>query len=287
MVGHRLVPLLLAAGHHVVGMTRNAASASGLHALGAEPVIADALDRERVAEVVAMARPDVVMHQLTDLSGGTSATNARLRTEGTRDLVDAALAAGVRRIVAQSIAWAYAPGSEPAEEPTALDTCAPEPRRTTIGGIEALESAVREAPEWVVLRYGLLYGAGTWYASDGLRAEQARAGKLTADADISSFVHVDDAATAAVARARMAVRRGQRLDDDPAPGWEWVPAFCAAVGADPPPTATGERAAWARGASNRHARRGPRWVPRHPTWRSGSSSTRFGSVITSTIAGPL
>ncbi len=269
VVGHRLVPLLLAAGHHVVGMTRSATGASGLHALGAEPVIADALDRERVADVVAMARADVVMHQLTDLSAGTSATNALLRTDGTRNLVDAGLAAGVRRIVAQSIAWAYAPGNEPADESTALDGRAPEPRQTTIGGIEALESAVREAPEWVVLRYGLLYGAGTWYAPDGLRADQARAGKLTADADISSFVHVDDAATAAVAALEWPSGAVNVCDDDPAPGWEWVPAFCAAVGADPPPTAAGERAAWARGASNRHAREDLGWVPRYPTWRSG------------------
>ncbi len=269
VLGRRLVPLLLDGGHRVVGMTRNAASASGLHAMGAEPVIADALDRERVAEVVAMARPDVVMHQLTDLTAGTSASNAALRVEGTRNLVDAARAAGVRRIVAQSIAWAYAPGNEPAEESTGLDVCAPEPRATTIRGIDALESAVRESPEWVVLRYGLLYGAGTWYAPDGLRADQARAGKLTADADVSSFVHADDAATAAVAALDWPSGAVNVCDDDPAPGWEWVPAFCAAVGADPPPTATGERAAWARGASNRHAREELGWAPRHPTWRSG------------------
>ena len=83
---------------------------------------------------------------------------------------------------------------------------------------------MREAPEWVVLRYGLLYGAGTWYAPDGLRAEQARAGKLTADADISSFVHVDDAATAAVAALEWPSGAVNVCDDDPAPGWEWVPA---------------------------------------------------------------
>ncbi len=269
MLGRRLVPLLLAGGHHVVGMTRSAASASGLHALGAEAVIADALDRERVAEVVALARPDVVMHQLTDLSTGTSATNAALREQGTRNLVDAALAAGVRRIVAQSIAWAYAPGADPAGEDVPLDFEAPEPRQTTIRGIAALEAAVAEAPEWVVLRYGLLYGSGTWYAPDGLRADQARAGKLTADADVSSFVHADDAAAAAVAALDWPSGAVNVCDDDPAPGSEWVPVFCAAVGASPPPAVSGDRAGWSRGASNRHAREDLGWVPEHPTWRSG------------------
>jgi nucleoside-diphosphate-sugar epimerase len=232
-------------------------------------VIADALDRERMAEVVAMARPDVVVHQLTDLTAGTSASNAALRVEGTRNLVDAAKDAGVRRIVAQSIAWAYAPGADPANEQVPLDVEAAEPRATTIRGIDALESAVREAPEWVVLRYGLLYGAGTWYAPDGMYGEQARAGKLTANADVSSFVHADDAAAAAVAALEWPTGAVNVCDDDPAPGWDWVPAFCAAVGADPPPTTTGERAAWARGASNRHAREDLGWSPRINSWRTG------------------
>jgi nucleoside-diphosphate-sugar epimerase len=236
---------------------------------GADVVVADALDRTAVLDAVAAARPDVVMHQLTDLSGGTSATNAALRERGTRNLVDAALAAGVRRVVAQSIAWAYAPGAEPAGEQEPLDAEAPEPRQTTIRGVAALESAVAEALEWVVLRYGLLYGPGTWYAPDGLRADQARAGKLTADADVSSFVHADDAAAAALAALDWPSGAVNVCDDDPAPGSDWVPAFCAAVGAPPPPAAGGERAGWARGAANRHARADLGWMPRHPTWRRG------------------
>jgi nucleoside-diphosphate-sugar epimerase len=267
VIGSRLLPRLVAAGHDVVGMTRRPESAARLEAVGAAAVVADALDRDAVLAAVERARPDVVIHQLTDLAGGPSAANAFLREHGTRNLVDAALAAGVGRIVAQSIAWAYAPGDYPADEQTPLDTAAPEPRQTTVRGVAALESAVREVPEWVVLRYGLLYGPGTWFAHDGLRAEMARAGRLTADADVSSFVHADDAADAAVAALAWPSGAVNLCDDEPTPGWEWVPAFCAAVGADPPPVATGERAGWARGASNRHAREDLGWVPGYPTWR--------------------
>jgi len=269
VIGARVVPRLLAAGHEVVGMTRRRESAHALVALGATAAVADALDRAALLAAVERARPDVVMHQLTDLADGTSATNAQLRERGTRNLVDAARAAGARRVIAQSIAWAYAAGPDPADEPTPLDKSAPEPRQTTIRGIAALESAVREAREWVVLRYGLLYGPGTWYAHDGLRADQARAGKLTADADITSFVHADDAAAAAVAALNWPSGTVNVCDDEPVPGHEWVPAFCAAVGAPPPPTAGGGRAGWARGASNRHARDDLGWVPQHPTWRVG------------------
>ena len=112
------------------------------------------------------------MHQLTDLSDGSLAANAALRIHGTRNLVDAALAAGAHRIVAQSIAWAYEPGADPAGEHVGLDVGAAPPRHTTISGIVALEAAARELPEWVVLRYGLLYGPGTSYAPDGLRAQR-------------------------------------------------------------------------------------------------------------------
>lgn len=269
VIAQRLVPRLLEAGHEVVALTRRERSAAGLRALGAEPVVADALDRVGMLDAVRHARPDAVIHQLTDLSGGSPAANAALRMHGTRNLVDAALTAGVRRIVAQSIAWAYAPGAEPANERVELDLAAPPPRETTIRGIAALEAAARELPEWVVLRYGQLYGPGTWYAPDGLHAEHARAGALTADEDVASFVHVDDAAEAASAALAWPSGAVNVCDDEPAPGREWVPVFCRAVGADPATGGGAPRSPWARGASNRHARDELGWTPRYPSWRAG------------------
>src|SRR4051812_49193330 len=121
VIGRRLVPLLIERGYEVHGTTRSSARASDLERWGARPVLLDAFDRRAVMGAVAAVRPDVVIHQMTDLSGGfqpekiaeTLAQNSRLRTEGTRNLVDAARAVGVRRLIAQSIAWLYAPGREP------------------------------------------------------------------------------------------------------------------------------------------------------------------------------
>jgi nucleoside-diphosphate-sugar epimerase len=264
VIGRRLIPPLVAAGHPVTAMTRRAGRAAALRALGAEPVVADALDREGLRAAVAAARPDVVIHQLTDLAAYDVAANARVRVEGTRNLVDAARAAGARRMVAQSVAWCYAPGDGPAAEGEPLDLDAGEPRRTTVRGVAALEGAVAEMPEWVVVRYGMLIGPGTWFAPDGARADDARAGRLAATGDVTSFVHADDAAAAAVMALGWPSGPVNVCDDEPAAGGEWVPAFCAAVGAPAPPVEDG-RAPWARGAANARARQ-LGWAPRRP-WR--------------------
>ena len=264
VIGRRLIPLLVDAGHQVTALTRRSDRAEALRGMGAEPAVADALDRDGLAAAVAAARPDVVVHQLTDLADADVAANARVRTAGTRNLVDAALAAGARRVVAQSVTWCSAPGDGPAGEDVPLDLGAPEPRRTTVLGVAALEAAVREAPEWVVLRFGLFLGTGTWYAADGARADDARAGRLPATGDVASFVHVDDAADATVQALGWPSGVVNVCDDEPVAGHVWVPAFCAAVGAPPPPVRD-ERAPWARGADNRRAR-ALGWAPRRP-WR--------------------
>jgi nucleoside-diphosphate-sugar epimerase len=170
VVGRRLTPLLQQRGYAVVGTTRSAARASALARSGLTPAVLDAFDRRAVFEMVAAVRPAVVIHQLTDLSGGlapdrraeTLTRNARIRSEGTRNLVDAAHATGVRRLVAQSIVWVYAPGPEPHTESDPLDVAAAGTRAITVQGVVALEQAVLDAAPLagVVLRYGWLYGPG-------------------------------------------------------------------------------------------------------------------------------
>jgi nucleoside-diphosphate-sugar epimerase len=268
VIGRRVVPLLVGRGHSVTGFVRRDADADWLRSLGATAVRGDVFDADGVRRAVALAAPDVVMHQLTDLKGGNFRANSEMRTTGTRHLVDAALAAGVRRVVAQSVAWAYAAGEVPATEDVPLDLGADGSRLRTVRGVAALEAAVREAPEWVVLRYGLLYGPGTWYSRGGRMAEQAARGELAADGDVSSFVHVDDAAGAAVKALSWPGGFVNVCDDVPAPGREWVPAFCRAVGA-PAPGAGGGRNGWARGASNEFARKELNWTPAWPSWRDG------------------
>jgi nucleoside-diphosphate-sugar epimerase len=156
--------MLLEAGHCVLGTTRHDSRAAELQRMGVRPLIVDVTERRTLLEAVGAAAPHAVVHQLTDLSTRDTAANARLRMIGTRNLVDACEQAGVSVMVVQSISWAYAPGPEPAVESTPLDVEAPEPRATTVARILALESAVARLPRWVCLRYGLLYGEGTWYA---------------------------------------------------------------------------------------------------------------------------
>lgn len=257
VVGRRLVPLLVAQGHEVTALSRRP---------GAGTVTADVYHARRLREVVAAARPEVVVHQLTDLTSRDFAANSRIRREGTRNLIDAALAAGVRRVISQSIAFAYEPGDTPAVESTPLDIdAADDRRRETARAVAALEQMTAEAPEWVVLRYGLLYGPDTWYAKDGrLVAEPLPAGP-----DISSFLHVDDAAEAAVQALDWPSGPVNIVDDEPAPASAWAPVLAEAVGGRVSPTADAPRTPWARGASNTYARTTLAWSPAHPTWRTG------------------
>ncbi len=190
-IGRRLTPLLVAAGHQVTGTTRLAEKANSVAALGAEPMVVDVFDLPALARAVKAAAPQVVMHQLTDLPfapdtaryGEGLERNARLRVEGTRNLVDAAKAAGVRRLVSQSIAFVYAPGEGTRLETDPLDLAATGARKRTVDGVVALEQATLEMPEGIVLRYGFLYGPGTGF-EDEKRAKPA--------------LHIDAAAQAAL-----------------------------------------------------------------------------------------
>lgn len=267
VIGRRVTTLLLADGHHVIGSTRR--DPAVLTRLGAEASIVDVFDRAALAKAVEAARPDVVMHQLTDLSARDGAANSRVREEGTRNLVDAARDAGVRRVIAQSICWTYQPGTTPATEDTPLDLESTGTRLTTVRAVDTLERTVQQAAEWVVLRYGMFYGPDTWYTPGALMARLAATGELPATADVTSFVHVDDAAAAAVAALDWPSGVVNVCDDEPAPGHAWTPAFCAAVGAPEPSMSDAPRVAWARGASNVRARSELDWTPRWPSWRAG------------------
>ncbi|MFZ1868682.1 MAG: NAD-dependent epimerase/dehydratase family protein [Steroidobacteraceae bacterium] len=178
-IGRRLVPMLVADGYRVVGMSRSTAKSALLTELGASPVVADVFDALAVQRAIADARPDVVVHQLTDLPPGLDPSrmeeatrrNARIRDEGTRNLVAAAVAAGVRRLVAQSIAFAYANGAEPHGEEDVLATDAAGRAGISARGVASLEHQVLEAPlEGLVLRYGRLYGPGTGFDAPSGRA---------------------------------------------------------------------------------------------------------------------
>jgi len=173
VIGRRLVRLLRDAGIAVTGTTRMPAKGRALSTLGATPVVVDVFDAEALARAVAAAQPDVIVHQLTDLPSAPGTPgypealerNARLRIEGTRNLMAAATSAGVGRVVTQSIAFVYAPGEGIRREEDALDTAADGARARTVAAVLALEDATLNTPgiDGIVLRYGFLYGPGTWY----------------------------------------------------------------------------------------------------------------------------
>jgi nucleoside-diphosphate-sugar epimerase len=175
VIGRSLVPQLRAAGHAITGTTRTTEGAARLEALGVTPAVVDVFDRDALEHAVIAAAPDVVIHQLTDLSSGIDQQapeagirrNARLRREGTANLAAATRAAGAKRLIAQSIAWAYAPKDPPFRETDPLDTHAEGARAITVReGVVPLECAVLDQDAFVgiVLRYGQLYGPGTWSA---------------------------------------------------------------------------------------------------------------------------
>jgi nucleoside-diphosphate-sugar epimerase len=218
VVGRQLIPLLLSAGHEVTGTTRSPEKAASLRALGVAPVVVDALDGSGLSRAVRAALPEVVIHQLTSLPDRMDPErhakvleeNARVRSEGTRNLVAAALQAGARRLVAQSVAWLYAPGPLPHAEGDPLDLGADGTRAISVRGVSELERLVSSAPlEGIVLRFGYFYGPGTWYAERtgevSLHVDAAaRASALAVTQGAPGFFNVvDDGGSATNTKARV------------------------------------------------------------------------------------
>jgi nucleoside-diphosphate-sugar epimerase len=298
-MGKQLLPRLVEDGHEVVGITRSEAKLGLIRELGGTGVVADVLDPDAVARVVAEAEPDVIIHQLTALNrpfdtrhfDETFAETNRLRTEGTDHLLAAGRAVGVKRFIAQSYAgWpAERTGAAVKDEDAPYDSDLPKGMRESMAAIQYLEKAVTGA-EWtegIVLRYGGFYGPGTSLSPDGgAQMQLLRERKFPVvgnGAGVWSFVHIADAAEATVT----AVTHGRPgniynvVDDEPAPVAEWLPVAAETIGAPAPrhvPRWLGRLFAGevgaimmteVRGASNEKAKRELGWQPRHASWREG------------------
>ena len=303
-IGRSLVPRLVERGHDVVGMTRSPAKADLLRDLGARPVVADALDPVAVAQAVASAEPEVVVHELTSLSGPMSIKDARhperfegaivtgrLRTEGTDHLLAAAQAVGARRFVAQSFgAFRFSRTGPPVQsEDEPIDPGPAGPKQPGLDAILYLEQAVTKIDwgEGVALRYGGFYGPGTAVSLDPEAplsgpVRRRRFPIIGKGEGITSYIHIDDAAAATVT----AIERGRTgvyniVDDEPAPMHEWLPALARALDAKPPRRIprwlarllAGEMATAmmtvAKGSSNQKAKRELDLELRYPSWRLG------------------
>jgi 2-alkyl-3-oxoalkanoate reductase len=295
--GMRLVGELAARGHEVVATTTKPERSVAVQAAGAQPIVVDLLDGEAVMTAVEAAAPEVVVHEATALAGrlslrrfdGSFALTNRLRTEGTDNLLAAAVAAGAGRFVAQSYTgWPNAREGGPVKtEADRLDPDPPKAARETLAAIRTLEAAVGERDDLVgvVLRYGAVYGPGTGLGQGGevVEAVHGRKMPLVGDAGgVWSFLHLDDMATATVAAVEGRGRGVYNVvDDDPATVSEWLPYLARALGAKPPRRVPawlarliiGEQGVAmmteSRGSSNAKAKRELDWQPAWPSWRDG------------------
>lgn len=272
VVGRSLIPLLSADGHAVWGTTRDPNKTELLRSLGATPVVVDVYNRDGLFAALQDARPDIVIHQLTDLVRLDFAATGRVRTEGTRNLVDAATAVGVRRMVTQSFWGVYVPGEGLADEETPLYVDAPAPWNGVARPIATMEEIVNELPDSVVLRYGLFYGPGTAFDLNGRTAEQVRRGQMKANDNVVSFLHIEDAAISAQQALAWPTGTYNVADEEPAPASEWLPQYADEIGAPPPPRAAGRDPLLSRGVTSAKARQHG-WIPRHPRWRAGFMGT--------------
>jgi nucleoside-diphosphate-sugar epimerase len=296
-IGQRLVPMLIDAGHEVVGTTTTPSKVDGLRLAGAMPVVLDGRDGEAVRSAVLDARPDVVVHQMTALGGNLdmrrfaesfTVTN-RLRTDTTDYLIEAAAEAGAHRFVAQSFAgWPNEQRGGPIKtEDDPINTNPPGAVRETLEAILHVEEVTTSTPgiDGLALRYGGFYGPGQALGKGGAMFDGVTARQVPIvgrGSGIWSFVHIDDAAMATA----LAVDRGAPgvyniVDDDPAPVSEWLPYLADALGAKPPRRVpvwlarliVGEplvsMMTKLRGSSNVKAKRELGWVLEYPTWRKG------------------
>ena len=294
VLGRRLVPQFLARGHQVTATTTSAAKLGLLARLGADGVVMDGLDAASVGEAVAKARPDVIVHQMTAISVAHAgqpdfrhfdrwfATTSRLRTEGTDHLLAAAEAAGVSQFVAQGYAsWnGIREGGWVKSEEDPLDLQAGTAAHTGMAAIGHVEDVVVKAGG-VVLRYGWFYGPGA--VDELVKVVRKRQFPLVGrGTGYSSWVHLDDAASATVLAVEQKVRGVFNIvDDEPAPASEWLPYLAACAGAKAPMRVpvwlarllAGEVAVVmmteGRGFSNAKARRELGWELGYPSWRQG------------------
>lgn len=292
VIGRQLTPLLASVGHEVVALTRDPGVAAAVEALGGRPVTGDLLDDRKTKRALATIQPEAIVHMATSIPRAINprrlaadfATTNRLRTLGTHNLLSASAELGVRRFVAQGLAYAYDPaGADPATEDDPLWQNPPKQFAPVLQALQTLESVTIGAGG-VVLRVGHLCGPGSIYAPDGSFAQQVRAGKVPlvgGGTAVFSFSHAHDVATAVVAALDRPVTGALNIvDDDPAPMSEWLPGYAAALHATAPKRAPAAMARLAvggwgvafmtrlRGADNARAKAQLDWKPRYGSWRT-------------------
>ena len=302
-IGRPLLGRLLAKGHSVVALMRSTENAQDLIEQGVEPAIADVFDPDAVKNVVARTRPELVIEQLTALTRtytreammAAAPLNTRIRLEGGANVLAAALAAGVRRYVRQSIAAWAVPGSGLADEETPLAFDASPAVAADARVVAELEHRLLANGniEGIALRYGFFYGPGTWFSPDGDVGRQVRQRQFPIIGNgegVWSWLHIEDAAIATAAAAEQGNPGIYVIaNDEPLPVREWLPAFAKWLNAPPPPqisiddalkTDGGADAVYygtqLRGVSNAKAKRELNFRPRPLEWIVDTSVAHAG-----------
>lgn len=266
VLGKRIIKRVIE-NHEVAGLSTSKAGAELLHSLSAKAYIGDIRDKTFIFSIVEDFKPDIIIHQVTDLKRLNSEDNANIRMIGTRNIVEASIKYNIKKIISQSISWAYEAGEEPATEETALDIAADYPRKTTIDGILELEAQTKRIHQHVILRYGTLYGEDTWYGEHGYIYQNFIDNNAQVSKGITNFIHIKDAVEACVKAISLPTGIYNIVDDEPVDGLVWAPYYAEQLGANKIVSYT-DKNQWEREVSNlKYKKNGGKLI--FKSWREG------------------
>ncbi|MFV5938804.1 NAD-dependent epimerase/dehydratase family protein [Mammaliicoccus sciuri] len=267
LIGTKLTKRLIEEGYEVAGLTTSEKGKEKLDNAGVKAYIGNILEYDTIEKSIGDFKPDIIMNEITDLKQVDMSANTKVRIEGTRNLVEAAIKHDVPHIQSQSIAFVYEAGDTLATEETSLDYDASGDRKITVDGVEGLEKESARLNKHVILRYGLLYGPGTWYGKGGMIYNQFINGEVTMTDGVQSFIHIDDAVETAIQALNFESGIYNVADDEPVKGDDWAKWYANELNVTP--TLNIEPAApFERGVTNKKFKdQGGKLI--YTTWKDG------------------
>lgn len=267
LIGTKLTKRLIEEGYEVAGLTTSEKGKEKLDNAGVKAYIGNILEYDTIEKSIGDFKPDIIMNEITDLKQVDMSANTKVRIEGTRNLVEAAIKHDVPHIQSQSIAFVYEAGDTLATEETSLDYDASGDRKIIVDGVEGLEKESARLNKHVILRYGLLYGPGTWYGKDGMIYNQFINGEVTMTDGVQSFIHIDDAVETAIQALNFESGIYNVADDEPVKGDDWAKWYANELNVTP--TLNIEPAApFERGVTNKKFKdQGGKLI--YTTWKDG------------------
>ncbi len=267
LIGTKLTKRLIEEGYEVAGLTTSEKGKEKLDNAGVKAYIGNILEYDTIEKSIGDFKPDIIMNEITDLKQVDMSANTKVRIEGTKNLVEAAIKHDVPHIQSQSIAFVYEAGDTLATEETSLDYDASGDRKITVDGVEGLEKESARLNKHVILRYGLLYGPGTWYGKDGMIYNQFINGEVTMTDGVQSFIHIDDAVETAIQALNFDSGIYNVADDEPVKGDDWAKWYANELNVSP--TLNIEPAAsFERGVTNKKFKdQGGKLI--YTTWKDG------------------